>query len=75
MARKTDVIFWVGTFFPRFLGGLILKKCVEEVSPGPTGIGNSDFRAASAMKDSSSYKIEETSTMRILFKECSDYRD
>ena len=37
--------------------------------------GNSDFRAASAMKDSSSYKIEETSTMRILFKECSDYRE
>ena len=48
---------------------------MEEASPGPTGFGNSDFRAASAMKDSSSYKIEDTSTMRILFKECGDYRE
>ena len=48
---------------------------MEEVFPGPTGFGNSDFRASSSMKDSSSYKIEETSTMRILFKEYGDYRE
>ena len=42
---------------------------------GPTGDGNSDFHVASSMKDSSSYKIEETSTKRILFKEHGDYRE
>ena len=48
---------------------------MEEASPGPTSLGNSDFRVASSMKDPSSYKIEETSTKRILFKEHGDYRE
>ena len=61
-----------GDLFPHVLAVLIQKRCVEEVSPGPTGVGNSDFRVASSMKDSSSYKIEKTSTKRILFKEHGD---
>ena len=75
MARGAHVKFWMGTFFHTFLVVLIQKRCVEEVSPGPTGDGNSDFSVASSMKDSSSYKIEETSTKRILFKEYGDYRE
>ena len=67
--------FLIGLTFPRVLAILIKKKCVGEVSSGPTGDGNSNFRASSAMKDSSSYKIEETSTKRILFKEDGDYRE
>ena len=64
--------FLIGLTFPHVLAVLIQKRSVGEVSPGPTGDGNSDFRVASSMKDSSSYKIEETSAKRILFKEDGD---
>ena len=65
----------VGTFFYTFFGCPYPREVCGGSFTGSTGDGNSDFRVASSMKDSSSYKIEDTSTKKILFKEYGDYRE